>query len=105
MTIQENNLLKYNSIEELLDDMTTEKSTGKKLIFSDIGSDEEGYRDFKSRFESFKEVIERDLPELTKDEIIKFNRHYHSFREIYKWSGFDILLRVLEWEQLKNKKQ
>lgn len=96
------NLLKYNSIEELLDAMTTEKSTGIRRVYADIGSDKNGYSDFKSRFESFKEAIKIDLPELTKDEIIKFNKHYNSFRKIYGWYGFDILLRVLEWEELKN---
>ena len=99
---KEHYLSKYNSIEELLDDTTTEKSTGIKRIFSEIGSDENGYKSFKYRYKMFKEVIERDLPELTKGEIIKFNRHYHSFREIYNWNGFDILLKVLEWEELKN---
>ena len=104
MTIQQEYLLRHNSIEELLDNMTTEKSTGIKRVFAEIGSEENGYGNFKNRYEMFKEVIERDLPELTKDEIIKFNRYYHSFREIYKWNGFDVLLKVLEWEKLQKTK-
>ena len=104
MTIQQEALLKYNSIEELLDDITTEKATGIKIVFSEIGSDENGYSNFKNRYKFFKETIEKDLPELTKEEIIKFNRYYHSFREIYKWNGFDVLLKVLEWEELKKTK-
>lgn len=104
MTIQQEYLLKHNSIEELLDNMTTEKSTGIKRVFAEIGSDKNEYRNFTSRFKAFKEIIERDLPDLTKEEIIKFNRHFNSFREIYKWSGFDILLKVLEWEELKKTK-
>jgi len=104
MTIQQEYLLKHNSIEELLDDMTTEKATGTKRVFAEIGSDENSYGNFKNRYKFFKETIERDLPELTKEEIIKFNRYYHSYREIYKWNGLDVLLKVLEWEELKNKK-
>ena len=104
MTIQQEYLLRHNSIEELLDDMTTEKATGTKRVFAEIGSDENGYSNFKNRYKFFKETIERDLPELTKDEIIKFNRYYHSYREIYKWNGFDVLLKVLEWEELQKTK-
>jgi inorganic pyrophosphatase len=104
MTIQQETLLKYNSIDELLDDITTEKSTGIKRVFAEIGSDKNGYSNFKNRYRFFKETIKKDLPELTKDEIIKFNRHYFNYREIYKLNGFDILLKVLEWEELKNKK-
>ena len=101
MTIQERCLLKYNSLEELLDDITTEKSTGIKRVFSEIGSDKNGYSDFKRRLVFFKEILERDLPSLTKEEIIKFDRYFHTFREIYKWSGYDFLLKAMHWEILK----
>lgn len=104
MKIQQEYLLRHNSIEELLDDMTTEKSTGIKRFFAEIGSDENGYKDFKNRYEYFKKIIERDLPELTKEEIIKFNRYYHSLKEIYNWNGYDVLLKVLEWEELQKVK-
>jgi len=73
MTTQQESLLKYNSIDELLDDITTEKSTGIKRVFAEIGSDENGYSNFKNRYKFFKETIEKDLPKLTKEEIIKFN--------------------------------
>ena len=103
MTTKEE-LLKYKSIDELLDNITTEKETGIKRVFNEIGSYENGYASFKSRHKIFKEVVKRDLPELTTDEILKFHKYYNKLKDtIYVWNGFDILLQVLEWEELKKK--
>jgi hypothetical protein len=93
---------KYNTIEELLDAMTTDKKTGKKLYFSDVGSSDNNYDGFKCRFNMFKDTFKRDLPELTTDEILKFHKYHRKIQDtIHSWYGFNTLLQVLEWEQLK----
>lgn len=103
MKIDNTYLLKYNSIAEILDAYTTDKN-GVKRTFSDIGSSDGEYSNFKSRYEYFKEFIERELPEFTPQEIIKFNKYYHKFKEtVYSFNGYDMMLNILEWEQLKNK--
>lgn len=88
---------KYNSITEILDTITTDKD-GVKRTFADIGSPNRDYASFKSRYRMFKEVLQRDYPELSNEEIIKFNNMFHRFREIYSWNGFDVLFKVFEWE-------
>ena len=99
--MKNNKLKEYNSIEELLDAMTTSSKTGEKHIFSDIGSPENNYAIFKDRFEVFKEHIKEDLPELTIEEVLKFHKFNNKFKDtIYSWFGFSILLDVLEWERL-----
>lgn len=93
---------KYNNITEILDKMTTDKD-GVKRLFANIGSDENDYASFKNRYKMFKEIIANELPEFTHEEILKYNKHYSALQNIYKWCGFDILLKILEWETLKNK--
>lgn len=80
------------AIEDILD-----KYTGGKL-YAEVGSPENNYAHFKHRYEMFKEIIKRDIPELTTEEIIKFHKYFHKFKEIYNWNGFDLMLRILEIE-------
>ena len=82
---------------EILDTITTDKD-GVKRTFADIGSSDRDYANFKSRYIMFKEVLQRDYPELSNEEIIKFNKMFQRFREIYNWNGFDVLFKVFEWE-------
>lgn len=103
MVTNKDYLLKYENITEILNAYTTDKN-GVKRTFSEIGSSDRDYSSFKSRYKYFKEFIERELPEFTPQEIIKFTKYYHKFQEtVYSFSGFDMMLEVLEWEQLKNK--
>ncbi len=92
----------YKSIEEILDKITTTKE-GVRQHFAEIGSPDDNYRSFKSRYNMFKEVTARDLPMFSEEEIIKFHKNYHAFKEIYNWNGFDYMLTILEWENLKDK--
>lgn len=58
---------------------------------------------FKSRLESFKEIIAQDLPMFSIDEILKFDQYFHEFKKIYEWYGFHGLLTALEFESEKSK--
>ena len=88
---------KYNSITEILDTITTDKD-GVRRTFAEIGSADNDYKSFKNRYSLFKEVLQRDYPELSNEEIIKFHNIFQRFREIYNWNGFDVLFKVFEWE-------
>ena len=90
---------KTNSLEELVQIMGTTKD-GHKL--SEVGD----YKDFIRRLDSFKEVIARELPELTIEEILKFDSMFSKVKDIiYEWYGFNYLLTALEFEQRKKNKK
>jgi len=94
---------KCNSIDDVLD-LATQGKDGKLLHFSDIGYRENGYKDFKGRLGIFKEVIERELPEFTIEEILKYNQYYHKLRALYEWNGYYYLFCALEFELKKSRK-
>lgn len=91
-----------NTLEDLLDKATT-LTTGERMTFSEIGSDDNNYSSFKSRLKMFKEVIERDLPNFTWEEILKFDEFYHDLKKVYDWHGVDYLLKAVEFEIEKSK--
>ena len=88
---------KYNSITEILDTITTDKD-GVRRTFAEIGSSDNDYKSFKSRYSLFKEVLQRDYTELSNEEIIKFHKIFQRFREIYNWNGVDTMFTIFEWE-------
>jgi len=97
MKIEENLLLKCASLDDLIDKMSSD-SSGNRLNFADIGTNEE----FKKRFEFFKGYLSKELPDLTFDEIIKFDSYFNRLKDsLYQFSGFDYLLKALHYEQLK----
>ena len=57
---------------------------------------------FKLRFEYFKDFLKTELPELTEEEILKFDKYFYDFQKIYEWYNIENLLTALEYE-LRNK--
>ena len=96
MRISDEVFNKTKNLEELVNKMGTTKD-GLKI--SGVGD----YISFKSRLDTFKQVIARDLPELTIDEILKFDSFSHKLRELYGWYGIEYLLSALEYEQRSKK--
>lgn len=88
---------KYNNITEILDTITTDKD-GVRRTFADIGSADNNYAQFMSRYRFFKKVLQKDYPELSNEEIIKFYKLFHRFGEIYSWNGVHTMFTIFEWE-------
>lgn len=99
MRISKEVLEKCNTLEDLVEMMTTDKE-GNRLNYSDIGET----KDFLSRYDSFKEVITRDIPELSLQQILFIMGNQRKVTDkVTSWYGFDRLLTALEFEQRKGK--
>lgn len=97
MRISKEVLEKCNSLEDLVEMMTTDKE-GNRLNYSDIGET----KDFLNRYDCFKEVITRDIPELSLQQILFIMDNQRKvIDKVTSWYGFDRLLTALEFEQRK----
>ncbi len=86
---------------DTLEELVTLMNTGVNGEIIDRTGD---YIAFKSRFDSFKDILKKDLPELTFDEVLKFDSLINKFRDVvYSWNNVHDLLVALEFEQRKNK--
>lgn len=85
------------SLDDLIIKMGTTKD-GYKL--SEVGEPNE----FKSRFNYFKEHLKTEIPELTEEEILKFDKYYHKFKSVFVWYGAQYFLTALEYELRKKEK-
>lgn len=85
------------SLDDLIIKMGTTKD-GYKL--SEVGSPSE----FKLRFKHFKEHLKKEIPELTEEEILKFDKYYHKFKSVFVWHGAQYFLAALEYELRKKEK-
>lgn len=67
-------------------------------MYADVGEP----KHFILRYQMFKEMLEKELPEFTIEEILKFDEHFYKFKEIvYSWYGSDKMLTCLEYEERK----
>jgi len=85
------------SLENLVDRMGTDSNGNKYAAIGETKS-------FIYRYQMYKNVLERDLPEFTFDEILKFNEFHHKFRDVvYQGNSYHEFLTCLEYEQrIKN---
>lgn len=69
-------------------------------MYADVGEPKQ----FILRYKMFKEMIEKELPEFTIEEILKFDEHFHKFKDtVYAWHGYDRMLTCLEYEEMSKK--
>jgi|SRR6478736_4298882 len=66
-----------NSIEDVLN----VKTENGAVRCASIGNDGQDYSSFISRYKFFKERLEKDLPELSTEEILKFYDLYFRFTD------------------------
>jgi len=98
MKILEKVIDKCNTLEDLVEMMVTDKD-GKRLNYSDVGET----KDFISRYESFKEWMGKELPQLSLEQILYImDNRVEVVGKVTSWYGFDRLLTALEFEQRKN---
>lgn len=81
-----------NSLDELIEKMS--KTTSGQMI-SDVTS-------FKYRYGAFKRMLSKDYPQLTNEEILLLDKHFHDLRNIYEWVGSEYFFAMMEYE-LKQK--
>ncbi len=97
MRISQKILDECNTLEDLVEIMVTGKN-GKRLNFSEIGETVE----FIARFESFKEWLKEEIPNLTLEQILFIvDNQRHVVDKVSSWKGFQIFLTALEFEQRK----
>lgn len=83
---------------DTLDDLWYKMTDGGKINYSGIGSCEE----FKNRFYFYRQYLQKELPELTEEEVLRFDEIFHKFKKaVYSFYGFDHYLAALEF--IKNK--
>ena len=85
-----------NSLEDLVNKMNT-LIDGTKI--NRVGE----YKNFKKRFDFFKETISKIFPELSLEDVLFLDNHYMEMRELYNWYNYDDLLAALEFELEKAK--
>ena len=82
-----------------LDDLITKMGTTKDgYKISGVG--EPDY--FKLQLKYFKDFLKRELPEFTKEDILKFDKHFQKFVKIYEWYGAEYFLTAMEYEARNN---
>lgn len=96
--ISEKILNETQSLEELVEKMGTTKD-GRKLS----GMDDT--QDFLNRFQMFKEMLQRELPDFTTEEILKVVNNIRNIMKIREWYNADYFLDCLEFEIRKNGNQ
>lgn len=83
---------------KVIDDILNKYTDNGRIKYASIGE----HDSFKHRYNFYKEYLQRELPELSLEEIVKFNKLFHKFKDtVYSFNGFDIALTILE-EELKN---
>ena len=88
-------LNKCNTVEDLLLEMT---DGGERQIYS-IGNKGKDFSSFLSRHKFFKEYLKENLPELTLEEILKFDSILNKFRTVvYAMHGYEEFLAAIEFE-------
>ena len=57
---------------------------------------------FKTQLEYFKQMLERDLPEFTLEEILKYDKFSYQLKKIYDWHNVEYLLTAIKLEDETN---
>lgn len=98
MRISQKTLDKCETTEDLLNLQT---NNGKEN-YSSLGNKGQDYRTFYSRYEFFKDRINTMLPEMTIEEVLKFDEMFMKYKDaIHSFYGFNEYLAVLEFEHKK----
>ncbi len=98
MRISNEMLGKCNTLEDLVEMMVTTKE-GVRLNYADVGET----KDFINRYETFKEWLSKDIPDLSPKQILFIMDNQRKVTDqITNWYGFDRLLTALEFEQRKD---
>ncbi len=80
------------SIDDLIDLM--------KFYGHNQNSKEENREIFKSQLSQFKTFLEKEFPELTIEEILKFDSLFQRFKKIYDFSNHYNFLTAIEFEHI-----
>ena len=93
--VHEDILNKCETITDLLNVMTEDG----KINYHSIGNQGKDYSSFLRRHKFFKEYLKENLPELTLEEILKFDSLLHKFREVvYAMHVHEEFLAAIEFE-------
>ena len=86
--------------EQLIDKILNKYTDNGKIQYAEIGE----HGQFKQRYAWYKNYLAEKLPELTFEEIIKFHKVFHKFKDkVYAFEGFNTALDILEAEILHKK--
>jgi hypothetical protein len=85
---------KYKNTDELFHALT-HSSDGRTL--TNIGTPQE----IRQRFETFKEDLKTQFPELTFEEILLIVQYQYKLKRFFEWHGADIFLTGIEFELRK----
>ncbi len=97
MRISQKILDECNTLEDLVEIMVTDKN-GKRLNFGETF-------EIIDRFESFKGWLKEEIPNLTLEQILFImNNQRHVVDKVSSFSGFQLFLTALEFEQRKYEK-
>lgn len=97
MRISQKILDECNTLEDLVEIMVTDKN-GKRLNFGETF-------EIIDRFESFKGWLKEEIPDLTLEQILFImDNQKHVVDTVSSFSGFQLFLTALEFEQRKYEK-
>ena len=97
MRISQKILDECNTLEDLVEMMVTDKN-GKRLNFGETV-------EIIDRFESFKGWLKEEIPDLTLEQILFImDNQKHVVDTVSSFSGFQLFLTALEFEQRKYEK-
>ena len=98
--ISDETLEKCNTLKELLDI----KTNNGQIKYPHIVDENRSYKGFYSRLDFFKAYLAENLPELTIEEILKFDSVFQKFKKtVYEMYGYHDFLAAIEFENKKNK--
>ena len=87
------------SMDDLIDKLRykTSSVTDKSLL---LGGMQDAER-FKLRLEAFKKEINKSLPELTYEYVLKFTKYFYFLCELLEWTNAEEMLTCFEYELRK----
>ena len=86
--------------EQIIDQILNKLTDNGNIKYADIGEHE----DFKKRYIWYKDYLKEKLPDFTEEDIIKFHKNFHKFKDIvYAFNGFGVALTLMEEESRAKK--
>ncbi len=93
-----------SSEDNIINEILNKKTDNKKIKYSEIGSNDNDFKDFKSRYKFYKNYIKENLPNFSFEEIVKIHSNYQKIKDtLYSFNGFDTALFILGKETEKRK--